>query len=112
MSSYTPPFVFVKLYAPISLSPRRARRKNRERLFSASVKVEDRESFRRYLAEQGVGTDIHYETPPHRQPCYQDLRHGPIPVTERLAAEVVSLPITPPITSDDARIIADIINRY
>ena len=74
--------------------------------------VEDRESFRRYLAEQGVGTDIHYETPPHRQPCYQDLRHGPIPVTERLAAEVVSLPIAPPITSDDARIIADIINRY
>ena len=76
------------------------------------VRVDDREAFRAYLQSQGVGTDVHYATPAHRQPCYQDLEHIALPVTERLAAEVVSLPIAPPITPDDARAIADIINRY
>ena len=64
------------------------------------------------MEANGVGTDIHYATPPHLQPCYQELRHAPLPVTERLANEVVSLPIAHPITPDDARVIADIINRY
>lgn len=76
------------------------------------VRVENRDAFRAHLADNGVGTDIHYATPPHRQPCYHQLAHGPLPVTERLAGEVVSLPIAHPITPDDARAIAIIINRF
>lgn len=76
------------------------------------VRCESRDAFRDYLAEHGVGTDIHYATPPHQQPCYQDLPHAPLPVTDLLANEVVSLPIAHPITPVDARCIADIINRY
>ena len=76
------------------------------------VKAEDRDAFRNHLADNGVGTDIHYATPAHRQPCYSDLPHAPLPVTDRLADTVVSLPIAHPINPDDARIIADIINRY
>lgn len=76
------------------------------------VRVENRDAFRAHLADNGVGTDIHYATPPHRQPCYHQLAHGPLPVTERLAGEVVSLPIAHPITPDDARAIASIINRF
>ena len=76
------------------------------------VRVEDRDGFRAYLADRGVGTDVHYATPAHMQPCYGDLPHVPLPVTERLAAEVVSLPIAHPITPGDARAIADIINTY
>ena len=76
------------------------------------VRAEDRDAFRAYLADNGVGTDIHYATPPHRQPCYSDLPHAPLPVTDRFADEVVSLPIAHPITPDDACIIADIINHF
>lgn len=76
------------------------------------VRVENRDAFRDYLDANGVGTDIHYAVPPHKQPCYRDLQHVPLPVTEQLASEVVSLPIAHPITPDDARTIADIINRY
>lgn len=76
------------------------------------VRVEGREDFRAYLDREGIGTDIHYATPPHRQPCYQALEHAPLPVTERLADEIVSLPIAHPITPDDARYIAEVINRY
>jgi dTDP-4-amino-4,6-dideoxygalactose transaminase len=76
------------------------------------VRVEGRDAFRTYLADHGVGTDIHYATPAHWQPCYKDLAHVPLPVTERLADEVVSLPIATPITPDDACAIAAIINQY
>lgn len=76
------------------------------------IRVEDRDAFRAHMSSNGVGTDIHYATPPHLQPCYQGLEHDPLPVTERLAAEVVSLPIAHPITPDDARDIAAIINRF
>jgi len=76
------------------------------------VRVEQRDAFRTFLAEHGVGTDIHYAVPAHLQPCYSDLPHAPLPVTERLADEVVSLPIAHPITPDDARAIAEVINRF
>lgn len=72
--------------------------------------VTGRDDFRTRLEQLGVGTDIHYATPPHCQPCYAGLEHGPLPVTEQLASEVVSLPIAHPITEDDARAIAAIIN--
>lgn len=76
------------------------------------VRVENRDDFRAYLADNGVGTDIHYAVPAHRQPCYIHLEHAPLPVTDCLADEVVSLPIAHPITPNDARDIAAIINRY
>ncbi|MBR5171042.1 MAG: DegT/DnrJ/EryC1/StrS family aminotransferase [Muribaculaceae bacterium] len=77
------------------------------------VRVEgDRDGFRKFLAENCVGTDIHYAVPAHLQPCYKDLKHAPLPMTEQLANEVVSLPIAHPITPDDARVIADVINSY
>lgn len=76
------------------------------------VRVQNRDAFRTYLTEHGVGSDVHYATPPHKQPCYQHLAHDTQPITERLADEVVSLPIAPPITPDDAIAIAGIINRF
>lgn len=69
-----------------------------------------RDSFRQQLEERGVGTDIHYAVPPHLQPCYTDMKHGPLPVTERLAAEVVSLPIAGTLSVADAAEIGRIIN--
>lgn len=76
------------------------------------IRVHARNDFRAYMNENGIGTDIHYATPPHKQPCYYHLDHKPLPVTERLADEIVSLPIAHPITPDDARAIAEVINRY
>ena len=54
------------------------------------------------LSERGVGTLIHYPVPPHRQPAYAGLGipKGRLPISERLAGEVLSLPIGPHL--DDA----------
>ncbi|MBQ7690926.1 MAG: DegT/DnrJ/EryC1/StrS family aminotransferase [Muribaculaceae bacterium] len=76
------------------------------------VRVAERDRFRQFLADRGVGTDIHYATPPHRQPCYRTLADRPLPITEQLADEVVSLPIAQPISMADVALISEIINEF
>jgi dTDP-4-amino-4,6-dideoxygalactose transaminase len=53
-----------------------------------------------HLRERGIGTGLHYPEPPHLSPAYAHLGYGrgAFPVAERLAAEVVSLPIFPGIS--------------
>lgn len=77
------------------------------------VMTPERDRFRDYLLKNGVQTDVHYATPPHRQPCYAGtLGKLALPVTDRIAAEVVSLPVTRCTSEEDASAIARIINRY
>lgn len=77
------------------------------------VRVSDRDRFREYMLDNGVGTDVNYPLPPHRQPCYKEYSGLSLPIADKIAAEVVSLPINPACTSlDDAREISEIINNY
>lgn len=76
------------------------------------VRVGERDRFRSYLAEHGVATDVHYAVPPHLQPCYAGLFRTDLPVTEKLADEVVSLPISAVLSQDAAAYVAKIINSY
>lgn len=72
-----------------------------------------RDAFRAYLAENGVGTDIHYPTPPLRQPCYASLDcRKEFPVTDRLAESVVSLPVSEATPASAIGEICRIINRF
>lgn len=61
------------------------------------VPAEKRDAYRDHLASRGVGTGIHYPVPVHLQEAAEFLgyRRGDLPVTERLAGEVVSLPMYP-----------------
>lgn len=70
-----------------------------------------RDRMKQLLDEQGVQTDIHYAVPPHLQPCYTELPHGPLALTEQLASEVLSLPIATGTSVKDVVEIAEIINR-
>lgn len=76
------------------------------------MRTEHREAFRAYLRDNGVGSDVHYAVPPHLQPCYKEYAALDLPVTCRLAGEVVSIPVSACTTVDDARDIARIINRF
>lgn len=71
-----------------------------------------RNQLKEYLACEGVETDIHYPIPPHLQPCFSHLPHQPLPVSEQLAEEVLSLPISDTTSVADAAEIARIINRF
>ncbi len=76
------------------------------------VQTDRRERFREYLTANGVGTDVHYATPPHLQPCYERYASLSLPITETIARTVVSLPISTCTSEEDAREIASIINRF
>lgn len=78
------------------------------------IRTPHRAALHNYLEAHGVGTDVNYPTPLHRQPCYEkQLGHRIYPIAERMCNEVLSLPVAPRSTSpDDARQIAQIINRF
>lgn len=76
------------------------------------ILTKHRDAMRDYLAQHGVGTDIHYATPPHLQPCYREYKSYNLPVTTMIADRAISLPIAHPITVDDAIAIAAIINEF
>jgi aminotransferase EvaB len=67
------------------------------------VRVADRDAVRRRLEEQGVATGVHYPTPVHRMRGYAflGLADGHAPVAERLAREVLSLPLWPELAETD-----------
>lgn len=66
------------------------------------VRSAQRDALREHLLAEGVGTLVHYPIPPHRQQAYRTLRHLALPITERLHAEVLSLPMAPYL--DDERV--------
>lgn len=61
------------------------------------VRARRRERLREFLSRHGIATGIHYGVPLHLQPAFRDCgaRRGDLPVAERAAREVLSLPLWP-----------------
>ncbi|MEA2668085.1 MAG: hypothetical protein QOJ33_1019 [Chloroflexota bacterium] len=64
------------------------------------VRVPGRDSVRAELAQRGIQTGAHYPVPCHRQPPLRRFAERPLPVAERAAGEVLSLPMFPHMTED------------
>jgi dTDP-4-amino-4,6-dideoxygalactose transaminase len=64
------------------------------------VRVPDRQEMQNSLKAAGIATGIHYPVPLHLQEAYRQLgyRKGDLPVTERVSAQIVSLPMYPQLT--------------
>jgi dTDP-4-amino-4,6-dideoxygalactose transaminase len=77
----------------------------------AVVRVGDRERVRRQLGDRGIATGIHYPVPCHRMPPYRRFADGSLPVVERAADEVLSLPMYPNLGIDDVRRVAETLNQ-
>ncbi len=78
------------------------------------VRVQDREAVQAFLAEKGIGTGIHYPIPLHQQKAYEHLGYkaGDFPVTERLAREIVSLPMFPQLNEDQQSLVVNTIAEF
>jgi dTDP-4-amino-4,6-dideoxygalactose transaminase len=77
------------------------------------IRTDDREGMMNHLKKTGIGTGIHYPIPLHLQRAYASLHHhaGDFPVAEKAAAEIVSLPMFPHLTTvQQARVVDEIIN--
>lgn len=63
------------------------------------------------LKKAGIETLIHYPLPPHKQGAYSSMRRLRLPLAERLAGEVLSLPIGPHLSSGEAQEVAHHVSR-
>lgn len=72
------------------------------------VRLPGRDRVFRALAQRGIACGIHYPVPVHLQPAYRMLGYseGALPVTERWAGEVLSLPMFPQLTPGQIAIVA------
>lgn len=70
-----------------------------------------RELLTRKLQQAGIGYGIHYPVPIHRMPAYEwlDCRSGELPVTERAATEILSLPLHSGLEDGDIRQVAEVL---
>jgi dTDP-4-amino-4,6-dideoxygalactose transaminase len=73
------------------------------------IRTKDREGMMSHLKEAGIGAALHYPVPLHLQKAYASLNYsvGEFPVTERVAAEIISLPMFPQLTAQQQVKVAD-----
>lgn len=76
------------------------------------VRVEDQMDLQRYLKDKGIQSLIHYPIPPHKQRAYSEFGNMSFPLTERMAKEVLSLPISPVMTEEEVSLIINALNNY
>jgi dTDP-4-amino-4,6-dideoxygalactose transaminase len=65
------------------------------------VQSKKRTELKNHLDQQGIATMIHYPIPPHLQPCYKSEPPLRLPLAEKLAEEVLSLPMSPSLKSEE-----------
>lgn len=78
------------------------------------VRVEKRDELQRYLADANIGTGIHYPVPLHLQKAYGALgyKSGDFPISEKVAAEIVSLPMYPGLGEEEVRQVCERVEAF
>lgn len=78
-----------------------------------TIRIRERDKVKKYLADKGIPTAIHYPIPLHLQPAFQNLNlgysKGHFPHAEQASAEVLSLPMYPELPLNDVELISETI---
>ena len=79
-----------------------------------TIRTQKRDQLMGYLKEQDIGHKVYYPVPLHLQECYQPLGYqkGDLPVSERMAAEVLSLPIYPELAESQMEMVVKAIREF
>ncbi len=74
----------------------------------------DREGLQKHLSDKGISNAVYYPVPLHQQKAYRDERYqdGAFPVAEKLAANVMSLPIHTELTDEQLKFISDAVLEF
>ena len=78
-----------------------------------TIRVNERDAFAEKLKERGVGSAIYYPIPVHRQKPFLAMGYGDqtYPVTDRLTAQVVSIPVHPALSDDEVDAVIAAVNQ-
>ena len=73
---------------------------------------EYRDKLQEHLNTKGIQTLIHYPIPPHKQECYKDWNDRKYPITEKIHAQELSIPMNQVVSEEDASMVVDAINTF
>lgn len=76
------------------------------------VRTDNREALQKHLEDNGIQTNIHYPTAPHKQDCYIEYSNLSLPLTEKIHQEVISLPISPVMSDEEVRKVVEVVNEF
>jgi dTDP-4-amino-4,6-dideoxygalactose transaminase len=76
------------------------------------IRTKNRAELQEFLNQNGIQTVIHYPIPPHKQKALTAWNDLSLPITEKIHAEVLSLPISPVLTMDEVSLIITALNKY
>jgi dTDP-4-amino-4,6-dideoxygalactose transaminase len=76
------------------------------------VRAARRGELRKHLRGCGIGTEIYYPIPLHRQKCFASLEAGSFPESEAVAEQVLALPIFPELTDAEVELVADTVTSF
>ena len=78
------------------------------------IRAKNRDKLRKYLADNGISTEIYYPIPFHLQECFSYLGHkeGDFPEAERAAKETLALPVYPELTIGQKMYIIEKIRNF
>lgn len=77
-----------------------------------AIRSSQRDALQEFLRANGVGTVIHYPIPPHKQPAYAEWNDRSYPVSEKIHAEELSLPMSPAMTDPEIQYVIEQCNRW
>jgi len=77
----------------------------------AVVLVRNRSAVSRSLSRAGIGWGVHYPVPCHRQPAFAEFGDEDLPVSDRAAERVLSLPLSPTMTEGQVDRVCEVLTR-
>ena len=76
------------------------------------VVCEDRDNLRAHLAAVGIGTEVHFPVPDHRQTLFAPDDWPPLPITEWLSERILTLPCFPELTNEEVDFVIARVNEW
>lgn len=76
------------------------------------IRTENRQALHNYLKQNSIETLIHYPVPPHQQKALSQWNHLSFPITEKIHEQVLSLPMSSVLTTEEVTYIIQILNQY
>ena len=78
------------------------------------IRTGKRDELQNFLSESGIASGLHYPAPLHLQKAYSHLgyKKGDFPVSEKLAKEILSLPMFPELTNEQQELVVEKIKDF
>jgi dTDP-4-amino-4,6-dideoxygalactose transaminase len=79
-----------------------------------AIRALRRDELRAYLADEGIGTGIHYPIPLHLQTAFRQMefKEGAFPISEKVATEILSLPMYPHLQLDQQQQVVGKVQKF